>query len=290
MTYLAARLADTITDCGNWSTEERLKNLENWESAVLASGSRDWILKSGLGSFEASEAELLLRGGEILKGLRELTSFQGEPSREVLKTLFSAMRWDLKSFSDASARAPTFGCKDLATFDWYTFSIAGCVGRYWVKIFELNHHLDSLAVEYGKALQRINILRDFREDWQRGRVYWPKTRLAEYEIEDVEPWRSTRWSEAVSAYIRETQLQLRYGANFCDAIPYSKWRLRFASMMPLLIGQSTLALIEDKMDFDSTTKMKIKRKNVRRLIWKAFFYVLSGKSLSRSIRLEEQPK
>lgn len=283
--YLAARYADTITDCGNWSTEERAKALDSWEEALLQKSKKPWALKLSLGSFSSREAELLSHGTDILATLHALDAFQLRPTQEVLQTLISAMRWDLRVFRDASSTTVVSGCKDMASFEWYTFSIAGCVGRFWVKIFELNHHLDQLAVEYGKGLQRINVLRDTCEDHRRGRLYHPIADLERFKVQGSPPWESAGWNDYVSAFIMETRKRLRYGANFCDAIPYHRWRLRFASMMPVLIGLKTLDLIEKRKDFGGGATMKISRRQIKLLIFQAAFSVVTKSSLSRRIKI-----
>jgi farnesyl-diphosphate farnesyltransferase len=260
LTYCLARYADTLTDCGSWSSDERLVHLESWENAILKKDSKVWKLKGSLGSFDSKDSALLVEGDLLLAAYFNLSKPHQEWGDEVLKTLFQGMKWDLKTFADASSARPVFGCRDAASFDWYCYLIAGCVGRYWVHIFNLPQNLDLLSVAYGKGLQRINILRDVKEDWSRGRIYLPKESC---DFEDSPPWLSSRWTDFIRAYILETKQLLLSGVHFCEALPKTCFRLRFASMMPVMIGLETLALIA-RRGFDGAPA-KISRKKVRSL-------------------------
>jgi len=283
LTYLLARFADTLTDSGQWTLDDRLAHLTAWENAILQKNPSLWKLKGTLGTFSESEVQLLLIGGPLIEALKALSERSQDLSLAVLKTLISAMKWDLKTFSAATTAQPVYGCRDLATFDWYCVSIAGCVGAYWVKVFDLPQNLENLAIEYGKGLQRINILRDCMEDFQRGRVYLPQDLLKKFEIEETNFWTSITWRDFVLDYLAETRKLLRYGANFCDAIPYKNWRLRWASMMPVQIGLETLSKLESEI-LDPQSKTKISRAQVRALVWRTSLDVLLNRKLSPRIR------
>lgn len=273
LTYLLARFADTLTDSGQWTLEDRLAHLTAWENAILQKNCSLWKLKGTLGSFDQNEVNLLLIGDALLKAFVDLPKSAQINAEEVLKTLISAMKWDLKTFGAATKTQPVAACKDAATFDWYCFSIAGCVGRYWVKVFGLPLNLENLAVEYGKGLQRINILRDHAEDLQKGRIYFPQDSYA-----------SMGWNDFVANYIVETKRLLRYGANFCDSIPYFRWKLKWASMMPLRIGLETLKKLEAEM-FRKPSPVKISRSRVKSLVWKTALDVLLNRKLSDRVDL-----
>jgi len=167
-----------------------------------------------------------------------------EIADELLKTLYSGMRWDLSTFSQSSGKQALWGCRDDSMFDWYCFTVAGCVGRFWARAFGLDSSLELLAVEYGKALQRINVIRDVREDWDRGRVYLPQSLLAVSSAGKA-PWEDSGWKSFCDAYMKKTRAMLQIGANFCDAIPFGSFRLRYASILPLAIGWKTLGLLEE---------------------------------------------
>jgi phytoene synthase len=69
---------------------------------------------------------------------------------------------------------------DLATLDLYCDRVAAAVGRLSVRIFgDSSDTAQQVAHALGRALQLTNILRDVREDSERGRLYLPQEFLVE---------------------------------------------------------------------------------------------------------------
>ncbi len=63
---------------------------------------------------------------------------------------------------------------DLATLDLYCDRVASAVGRLSVRAFgDSSAEADKVAASLGRALQLTNILRDIKEDADRGRLYLP---------------------------------------------------------------------------------------------------------------------
>ncbi len=282
LAYLLARLGDTLTDAGRWSTSERLKWLNALESAILSKKPEVWIFDGSVGSVSASEAELILSASSLLQVYSRLDSQNHLRVDELLKTLFSAMRWDLNTFGAATNTSAVWGCRDETTFDWYCASIAGCVGRFWVQMFSLDSSFEILAVEYGKALQRINVLRDAQEDWQRGRAYLPRSLFSQLDLVKA-PWEQAGWKSLVTSYIQKTRSMLQIGANFCDAIPYGSFRLRYASLLPLAIGWKTLIRLESEAFWRQT--QKISRAEMRSILTSSVLDVALHRKVSARYRL-----
>jgi len=99
-------------------------------------------------------------------------------------------------------------CRDrdevrLQTFselEEYCYLVASVVGLMMCRVFGVDRpEAYPRAVEMGVAMQLTNILRDIREDWQRGRIYLPAVELDEagLDLEEVllrggflsEPWK-----------------------------------------------------------------------------------------------------
>ena len=74
--------------------------------------------------------------------------------------------------------------------DWpglkrYCYLVAGVVGLMMCSVFDLRDFgARKNAIAMGDAMQLTNILRDVREDLERGRVYLPQTELREYDLTD----------------------------------------------------------------------------------------------------------
>ncbi|MCU7836896.1 MAG: presqualene diphosphate synthase HpnD [gamma proteobacterium symbiont of Taylorina sp.] len=66
----------------------------------------------------------------------------------------------------------------------YCYRVAGVVGLLTIEILGYQHpETQDYAKNLGIALQLINILRDVKEDAQRGRIYIPQDELAHFEVE-----------------------------------------------------------------------------------------------------------
>lgn len=80
-----------------------------------------------------------------------------------------------------------FSVDTLASFDLYCHFVAGLVGEGLSRLFsasgkespELGEQL-TLSNSMGLMLQKTNILRDFREDTDEGRVWWPEEIWSKY--------------------------------------------------------------------------------------------------------------
>ena len=65
-----------------------------------------------------------------------------------------------------------------AELERYCYLVAGVVGLIMCRVFDLRHEeAQKQAVIMGNAMQLTNILRDVKEDWDRGRIYLPKEDL-----------------------------------------------------------------------------------------------------------------
>jgi presqualene diphosphate synthase len=72
---------------------------------------------------------------------------------------------------------------DMATLDLYCDRVASAVGRLSVRAFgDASAAADRVAHSLGRALQLTNILRDIKEDAERGRIYLPLEYLRDSDV------------------------------------------------------------------------------------------------------------
>jgi phytoene synthase len=75
----------------------------------------------------------------------------------------------------------------LAELEQYCYRVASVVGLLSIEIFGYkNSACREYAIELGKALQLTNILRDVKNDAERGRIYIPRDYLAKYGVTEQE--------------------------------------------------------------------------------------------------------
>lgn len=155
--YAFMRHADDISDDESLSKAERRARMASWKTA--------WAEAAGHGNsanpvFVAlNDARLRFR---IPMGL--------------LDQLIEGTAMDLRAEHDAGETFATFD--DLYR---YCYLVASVVGLVCIRIFEYSSpEAEQLAEELGIAFQLTNILRDVREDAERGRVYLPVDDLARH--------------------------------------------------------------------------------------------------------------
>ncbi len=253
--YLLARATDSVADTSVAAPERRREVLEQMGRAVagqLDSGAEQellFCLQGEMAQAQSNPAEgsLLQRFGEALAALRACSAAEQALVQRVLATIVEGQLWDLSYFETHSSVT-----RDEQTLD-YTYKVAGCVGEFWTELGYATLGRDfanegrrelmvQAAVRYGRGLQLVNILRDTAEDASRGRCYLCSERRL--------------WFARAERYL-------------ADGVDYSRrlgcFRLRFASMLPALIGRRTLALLrqcETAQPDRASAKVKIARRAV----------------------------
>lgn len=142
--YAFCRIVDDIAD-EDGALPDKLRRLAEWRARV-----------SGLyhGESDGPVTRVLVAAAARF-GLRE----------DDFAAVIDGMRMD----AEAVIVAP-----DLATLDLYCDRVAAAVGRLSVRAFgDGSNEADRVAWSLGRALQLTNILRDIKEDADRGRLYLP---------------------------------------------------------------------------------------------------------------------
>ena len=245
--YMLARATDSVADTSRADVQERADVLRRMARAVAGEENPDALCdtlarRMAPAQDNPAEATLLRRFAEFLQELEATPEAESALIRRVLATIVEGQLWDLTYFTpDCTAVA------DDAMTDLYAHRVAGCVGEFWTRLGRAamgdafcpaarTEIMCAAAVRYGKGLQLVNILRDMQEDAARGRSYLCSAPAV--------------WIERAERYL-------------ADGIDYSRrlggFRLRFAAMLPALIGRKTLRLIRTRQ---GTERVKIPRRAV----------------------------
>ena len=315
VSYLLARAADTIADVEASPAAERLDLLQQFRTAVAVSGevppSEESSLpadpsgpparhsiqpEGGTATFlkltnafaskvdHAGERELLERLDECLAQLEKLTPGPKEKVRTVLGHILDGMTLDLRRFPDATQlRSLTTD----AELEEYTWLVAGCVGEFWTAICAAElpgvftrpeAEMMALGDRFGKGLQLINILRDQAGDAIIGRCYLPAELLQAAGLPGDPFWPATDWRPWHAV---RRDLIARARNHLADGWTYAasqrSMRLRFATLMPLLIGGGTLSRIESLPPDGPPAAVKVTRPEVKRYARRALWMALTGR-------------
>jgi farnesyl-diphosphate farnesyltransferase len=270
--YLLARASDTLADTAAAPVDDRLELLDGFADELQGKG-RGWrgaLLEKFIErQTHAGEKVLLQRLDECFELVTALDPLQADAVRRTVATILSGQRLDLVRFDGASAAVPR-ALRGEDELEDYCYRVAGCVGSFWTRIGLLTlgdrfsdaapDELDALGVRYGMGLQLLNILRDVPEDLAQGRCYLPVA-----QPDDAAAVAAVRreWLAHAGVWLESGR---RYAARLKPR------RLRAASVLPALIGEDTLRLLEGSIGVADAGKVKVSRGQVRVALWRAWWW------------------
>jgi farnesyl-diphosphate farnesyltransferase len=274
LAYLLARATDTIADTAPIPAATRLTTLHavarvvagDLDFSSVAEGLRDfWARQS-----DPHERTLIENLGGCLDWLSKIDAADRADIRDLLKTIVRGQELDLVRFGDPATAVPL---RTSAELDEYTYLVAGCVGAFWTRLgfrhcpnFATRppNEMTALGIGYGEGLQLINVLRDRAADTAAGRDYLPAEQLAGSTVENV-----------FAGWLSKAEEKISAGIEYCSAL--TNWRVRYATALPALIGARTIALL--RAAGPTAAKIKVPRKEVRRILLAALFAALSPLAL-----------
>jgi len=211
--YAFMRRADDIADDESRPIEARRSEMKSWLDAWRAS--RTFASNGSSPSTDEDPVFLALSHTQRLFNIPD----------SLLEELVAGTTMDLDPI------------QTYATFDdlyCYCYLVASVVGLVCIKIFGYSDaRAEKLAEETGVAFQLTNILRDVKEDVQRGRVYLPIALLDEFG-ETVEELRTLAAGRAMTERERAMLATL--------AIRAEKYYLAARKLTPLLDRDSRAAM------------------------------------------------
>ncbi|CAG7852928.1 Probable squalene synthase Short=SQS; Short=SS; AltName: Full=FPP:FPP farnesyltransferase; AltName: Full=Farnesyl-diphosphate farnesyltransferase [Serendipita indica DSM 11827] len=171
--YLVLRGLDTIEDDMTLSDEIKQPILRTFHSKLSVEG---WTF-DGCGPFE-KDRQLLVEFDNVITEMGHLDPL----CREVITDITLKMETGMADFAHRAATSKTVPyLTTIAEYDLYCHYVAGLVGEGLSRLFaatgkEREWIADQLVLSnsMGLLLQKTNILRDFREDADERRYFWPQ--------------------------------------------------------------------------------------------------------------------
>jgi len=274
--YLLARVADTIADSKAGQTSDLIEALTQYNE-VAQGRSRELPDLSALADIQSNpdEGELLRNVEKVVQALSIYGQGDQERILECLDVIVGGQILDLERFGIAKDDGKISSLNSEEELDDYTYRVAGCVGVFWTKMSLA--HIISLpkekeekffenGIRFGKALQMINILRDIPEDVRFGRCYIPGPSLKAHGLEPEDLLDSSNidaFRPLYDTYLDLTSEHLDAAIEYIKMIPDRQFRLKAASMLPVLIGQRTVTLLREGNILDSDEKIKVTRDEMK---------------------------
>jgi farnesyl-diphosphate farnesyltransferase len=274
--YLLARVADTIADTKHGETDFLTDLLQKYNQVAQGRSSEvpDF---TGLANLQTNEheAELLRNVDDVVEGLKIYSKEDQKRILECLDTIVGGQILDLQRFGPANEGGKISSLDSNQELDDYTFKVAGCVGVFWTEMSLA--HVTSISsdkekefyekgIRFGKALQMINILRDIPEDLRFGRCYLPGVDLEKHGLNPkdlLDHSNIEQFRPLYDEYLDITDQHLEAAVEYIRMLPDGQFRLKAATMLPVLIGQRTVSLLRTGNILDSDEKIKITRDEMK---------------------------
>jgi farnesyl-diphosphate farnesyltransferase len=274
--YLLARVADTIADTKHGETDFLTDLLQKYNQVAQGRSSEvpDF---TGLANLQTNEheAELLRNVDDVIEGLKIYSKEDQKRILECLDTIVGGQILDLQRFGPANEGGKISSLDSNQELDDYTFKVAGCVGVFWTEMSlahvtsissEKEKEFYEKGIRFGKALQMINILRDIPEDLRFGRCYLPGAELEKHGLNPkdlLDHSNIEQFRPLYDEYLDITDQHLEAAVEYIRMLPDGQFRLKAATMLPVLIGQRTVSLLRTGNILDSDEKIKITRDEMK---------------------------
>ena len=172
--YAFMRRADDLADDESISLEARREAMAQWTAQWRAS------------------REIGVSNDPIFAALNDTQKRYGIPN-ELLEQLVAGTTLDLNPRPEGvqihtlaqpvNGHASVQVYESYAALERYCYLVASVVGLVCIRIFGYKEKkAEQLAIDTGIAFQLTNVLRDVKEDAERGRVYLPADKLREYGV------------------------------------------------------------------------------------------------------------
>ena len=243
--YLLLRVSDYLEDNIEMPVARKVDLLRLWAGVLGGRSGVEELTRQLQGTNpEDPEAECARSAGDILALLRRLPlELQEIILEEVIASTLGMARWQ-KSGPDIP---------DEERLDDYMFEVAGRVGLMLTRIFAwyarpihaIREDLMPLAREFGLALQTVNIVRNMREDFDRGWIFAPdsfctKAGLSRKDLFD--PEMAGKALEVVSMLADKASRHSRKGLEYVKLIPERFRHIRLFCTLPLFFAVRTTAI------------------------------------------------
>lgn len=284
LAYLLARATDTIADTTNAPNELRLQLLNVIRKRVFDKGQESpeffELLEKEFIPLQQHEGEKLL-----LQSLVNCYYWLNEMDRAnqffvttALGHITNGQLWDVKKFASSQESRLNL-VENSEELEQYTYWVAGSVGEFWTDVGFANggrHFSDEESVkmkelgkQFGKGLQLVNVLRDVAEDLRNGRCYLPKDELLNAGWGGVGEPGEKALLQVHAQWLNKSREWIQAGKAYAKKV--KSRRVRYATILPQLIAEKTLDLIEKSGAEVLAKKVKISRWQVRKLMVKALF-------------------
>lgn len=279
VSYVVARVLDTIED-SPIPLEMKKVMMDEWIDLisnepkdivslreVIYPKMKGIVSKSSKYVAEAAYAELMKNAFKVYVAA---TSFDQS-------FIDSQHKW-YGEMKDGMKKYLTKRISSFQDLDEYTYYVAGTVGGFLTDLVcegaESEHQkliLKTTFKDFGLMLQKVNIIRDFREDVKEGRYFWPKELFGEHKDEFLLQEENSELAlKILDKMVGDAKSHLIKAHAYISNIPDKFRGYRMFSLVNFYMAVRTLELMENnRAVFLSEKPVKMERKEVEEIIRKS---------------------
>ncbi|CAA22809.1 Squalene synthase [Schizosaccharomyces pombe] len=229
--YLVLRGLDTVEDDMTLPLDKKLPILRDFYKTIEVEG---WTFNES-GPNE-KDRQLLVEFDVVIKEYLNLS----EGYRNVISNITKEMGDGMAYYASLAEKNDGFSVETIEDFNKYCHYVAGLVGIGLSRLFAQSKledpdlaHSQAISNSLGLFLQKVNIIRDYREDFDDNRHFWPREIWSKYTssfgdlclpdnsekaLECLSDMTANALTHATDALVYLSQLKTQEIFNFC-AIP-----------------------------------------------------------------------
>ena len=268
--YLLCRIADTVEDEPALAPAQKARFLEYFVDVVAGRAAATGFAKEvhpRLSDATSPAERELVRHTETVVSLTHRLSLG---QRRALQRCVRIMAAGTAEFSVLSAR----GLKTIQDLDRYCYHVAGVVGEtitellceFSKEISRCGDRLRPLAVDFGRGLQLVNIIKDLWEDRARGVCWLPQEAFPHTDLSTDGDWTGQGFEDGVRSLVDRGRDCLDRALDYTLLIPARETGVRRFLLWTLGLAVLTLRRIHAAPDFRTGESVKISRREVRKVV------------------------
>jgi farnesyl-diphosphate farnesyltransferase len=298
--YLFCRIADTVEDSPLLGNEKKRSLLDEFKDIFTSGDLRPERLQAWAADFQSLDSDhpyiiLARNADQVMKVFLTLPPDSQAAISACVLEMSSGMRDTV--VERAAVAGELRALRTVAELEQYCYYVAGTVGVMLTKLFAQHAPAMSssavelakqLEVSFGLGLQLTNIIKDCREDYERGWCYLP-LELAEKQAVPIEKLFEPANHKQAGALLRELIAKaaghLDDALNYTLLIPRREVRMRLFCLWPLFFAVRTLVQVDRELEqLLAGDRIKIGRGAVYRTIAETTACVYSNKLLRARYR------
>ena len=244
ISYLVCRIVDTIEDSSLRNIKQKIKQLDYFNdilSRKITNPEKEFLEEIAGFTNNLYEADLMRNTSRVLNIL-----FSNEFPEDIKESVLYWTREMIQGMKEFLEKE-IVSIKDQ---DKYCYYAAGTVGHMLTEIYRFNGHInlekfskiEKLSDNFALGLQKVNIIKNLREDFKNERRYWPSDLMKNQGILYEDLFNDNGKALIIlNQLVENAQQHLDKALEYILIIPEKQEKLRIFNEIPLFLATATLS-------------------------------------------------